>query len=88
MLYRMAAIFDRMTDILGFWVEMMSYHQTDVRLRILVDDLPGKMSSYVIYGALFQNYFFETGPAAIWDLALWRKKRQHFLEGPGAKYII
>ena len=29
--------------------------QTDVRIRILVDDLPEKVSSYVICGALVQK---------------------------------
>jgi len=44
-----------MAAILDLWVKMMSYRQTDVRIGILVDDLPEKVSSYMIVGALVQK---------------------------------
>ena len=43
-----------MAVILYFWVIMMSLCQIDVRFGILVEDLPEKISSYVIFGALVQ----------------------------------
>jgi len=51
-LYGMAAIFDRMATILDFWVIMMSLRQTDVRIGILVVDIPEKVSSYMFLGVL------------------------------------
>ena len=41
-----------MAAILDFWVIMMSLRQTDVRIGILVEDLPEKVSSYVIFVAI------------------------------------
>ena len=40
---------------------MMSQHQTDVRIGILIGDLPENVSSYVIFGALVQKLIFLDG---------------------------
>jgi len=49
-LYGMAAIFDRMATMLDFWVIMMSLCKTDVKIGILVVDVPEKMSLYMFLG--------------------------------------
>ena len=85
-LYEMGAIFDRMATILDFWVIMMSLRQTDVRTGILVEDLPEKVSSYVIICAWFNCKLFEIVPAAILELAHWRKTLA-FLTGTGGLNI-
>ena len=51
----MAAIFDRMATILDVWVKMMSYRQSNVRMGILVDELPKQVYSRVIIAALVQK---------------------------------
>ena len=41
-----------MAAILDVWVIMMSLRQTDVRIGILVVDVPEKVSSYMLLGVL------------------------------------
>ena len=66
--------FYMMAAILDLWVKIMSLHQTNVRIRILVDDLPENVSSYTWLLALwFKSLFLEMVPAAILDLALNRQ---------------
>ena len=44
--------FYQIAAILDLWVNIMLYRQTDVRIGILVDDIPEKVSLYVMFGAL------------------------------------
>ena len=55
-------VLSAMAAILDFWVIMMSLRQTNVRIGILLEDLPEKVSLYVIFGALVQLKVFRTGP--------------------------
>jgi hypothetical protein len=50
-----------MAAILNLWVRMMSYHQTDVRIEILMVNLAEKVSSNMIVGALVQKLIFQEG---------------------------
>jgi len=46
---------------LGYWVKMMLYRQTDLRIGFLVVDLLEKVYSYMILGALVQKFIFQDG---------------------------
>ena len=49
-----------MAAILDVWVKIMSLRQTEVKIGMLVvDDLPEKVSSYVIFCTLVQKLFFK-----------------------------
>ena len=65
--YQMAAILD-------FGAKMMSKSQNDVKITILMVNLPQKVYSYVIVGALVKiillKYFLKMLPATILDLGL------------------
>ena len=69
--------------ILDILVKMMFYHQTDVRIGILVVDLVEKVYLYLILGALVQTLIFKDGAGGHFGFGPLAKKCRHFFEGPG-----
>ena len=47
--------------ILKFWVIVMSQCKSDVRIRILVVNIPRKVSQNTVVGALVQKLVFQDG---------------------------
>ena len=73
-----------MAVILDFGVKMMSKCQNDVRITILMVNLPQKVYSYIILGALVKMILFQDGAGGHFGFG----KRMSRNWGPGPDYHI
>ena len=74
--------------ILDLCVKMTRYYQTNVRIVILVLDLPEKVSLYIIIGVLVQNIICQNGDGGhfvCWPLA---KNAAIFARDMGAHFFL